>query len=122
MRFAKTADPFSLMFSLAVFGSMLGAWLTLHEDQHFQGNYMYLALAIFTGLLSQWTLNFAGRIARAGLGSIVRCSDIVWAYGFEILIFQEEVNLYTIIGFLSVLLSVFFVGVTTLTVKQPQTE
>jgi len=122
MRSAKSADPFTLMFSLAVFGSLLGAWLTLHEEHNFSGNYFYLGAAILTGLLSQWTLNFAGRVARAGLGSIVRCSDIVWAYGFEILIFHEEVNLYTIIGFLSVLLSVFFVGVTTLTVKQPQSE
>jgi drug/metabolite transporter (DMT)-like permease len=115
MRSAKQADPFSLMFSLAVFGTGLGLWLALSEEQRFQGNYLYLFLTIVTGLLSQWTLNFAGRVARAGLGSIVRCSDIVWAYGFEILIFHEEVNLYTILGFCSVLLSVFFVGVSTLT-------
>lgn len=122
MRSAKQSDAFSLMFSLAMFGSILGAWLTLHEEHTFSGNRIYLAIAILTGLLSQWTLNFAGRVARAGLGSIVRCSDIVWAYGFEILIFKEEVNLYTIIGFLSVLLSVFFVGFTTLRVKEPQAE
>jgi len=117
MRSAQASDPFSLMFSLAIFGSLLGAWLTYHEAHTFSGNKMFLALAILSGLLSQWTLNYAGRKARAGLGSIVRCSDIVWAYGFEILIFHEDVNLYTIIGFLSVLLSVFFVGVTTLAVR-----
>jgi len=123
MRKAKSADPFSLMFSLAMFGSILGVWLTLHEDQHFQGNYLYLALAILSGLLSQWTLNFAGRVARAALGSIIRCSDIVWAYLFEFLIFHEDMNLYTVLGFLFVLLSVVFVGATMETCrKTPQTE
>jgi len=113
MRSAQTADPFSLMFSLAIFGTLLGIWLSW-DDHTFNGNFQYLSIAIITGLLSQWTLNFAGRVVRAGLGSIVRCSDIIWAYGFEIIIFHEELNLYTILGFCCVLLSVFFVGTTTL--------
>ena len=56
-------------------------------------------------------LNYAGRIAPAGLVSVVRASDIVWAYGFEIFIFLQQPNKFTWIGVVLVLGSLVAIGV-----------
>ena len=56
-------------------------------------------------------LNYAGRIAPAGLVSIVRASDIMWAYCFEILIFVQQPNFWTWIGVVLVLGSLVAIGV-----------
>ena len=64
-----------------------------------------------TGASAHFFLNYAGRIAPAGLVSVVRASDIVWAYGLEILVFSEDrPNGWTWLGVSLVLGSLVAVG------------
>jgi hypothetical protein len=56
-------------------------------------------------------LNYAGRLAPAGLVSVVRASDILWAYCFEILLFAQRPNFLTWIGVLLVLGSLVAIGI-----------
>jgi hypothetical protein len=56
-------------------------------------------------------LNYAGRLAPAGLVSVVRASDIVFAYCFEILLFAQRPNFFTWIGVALVLGSLLLIGI-----------
>jgi drug/metabolite transporter (DMT)-like permease len=56
-------------------------------------------------------LNYAGRLAPAGLVSVVRASDIMWAYACEILIFEQLPNTYTWIGVVLVLGSLLAIAI-----------
>ncbi|VEU45290.1 unnamed protein product [Pseudo-nitzschia multistriata] len=63
------------------------------------------------GAGAHFVLNYAGRLAPAGLVSVVRASDIVFAYGFEILLFAQRPNAWTWIGVALVLGSLVAIGI-----------
>lgn len=60
---------------------------------------------------AHFLLNYAGRLAPAGLVSVVRASDIMWAYACEILIFEQSPNKWTWIGVFLVLSSLLAIAV-----------
>jgi drug/metabolite transporter (DMT)-like permease len=62
------------------------------------------------GAGAHYLLNYAGRIAPAGLVSVVRSSDIMWAYAWEIIIFHQTPNKWTWLGVLLVLSSLVAIG------------
>jgi drug/metabolite transporter (DMT)-like permease len=63
------------------------------------------------GAAAHFLLNYAGRIAPAGLVSVVRSSDIMWAYLWEIMIFHQIPNRWTWMGVLLVLGSLVAIAV-----------
>ena len=62
------------------------------------------------GAAAHYLLNYAGRIAPAGLVSVVRSSDIMWAYVWEIIVFHQTPNKWTWVGVLLVLSSLVAIG------------
>jgi len=50
------------------------------------------------GIGGHLLLNYAGRLAPAGPGALVRSSDVVFAYLWEFLIFREDVSWVTLLG------------------------
>ena len=78
-----------LLFSFTVFGGALALFLGMTIGLNFEGMwiappssriYWLLFGMCSIGSIGQLMLNFAGRFAPAGLGSIARSSDIIWGY------------------------------------------
>ena len=97
---------FGVIFSL-IFGPYEGTW-KLPENSTI---WWYTFGVCSVGAGAHFMLNYAGRIAPAGLVSVVRASDIVWAYGFEIFIFLQQPNKFTWIGVVLVLGSLVAIGI-----------
>ncbi|KAG7356467.1 EamA-like transporter family protein [Nitzschia inconspicua] len=113
---------FQLLLSWAMFGVLFsvvcgpyeGTW-TLPSNSRI---WWYTFGVCSVGAGAHFMLNYAGRLAPAGLVSVVRASDIVWAYCFEILIFVQQPNKFTWIGVVLVLGSLVAIGIEK--VKQSQ--
>lgn len=98
---------FQLLLSWALFGVLFafvigpyeGKW-KLPETRQVS---WYLAGVCLVGAGTHFMLNYAGRLAPAGLVSVVRSSDIVWAYAIEIKSFGQHPNGYTWLGVVLVL-------------------
>mmetsp|Transcript_71855 Transcript_71855/g.145789 ORF Transcript_71855/g.145789 Transcript_71855/m.145789 type:complete len:382 (+) Transcript_71855:149-1294(+) len=97
---------FGVVFSV-VFGPYEGTW-KLPSDAMVWG---YVAGVCIVGAGCHFMLNYAGRLAPAGLVSVVRASDILWAYCFEILLTVQRPNYFTWIGVVLVLGSIVAIGI-----------
>jgi drug/metabolite transporter (DMT)-like permease len=94
-----------IVFSL-VFGGAEGQW-RLPSSRLI---WWYVFGVCSVGAAAHFLLNYAGKLAPAGLVSVVRSSDIMWAYACEILIFQQTPNIFTWIGVVLVLGSLVAIG------------
>uniref|UniRef100_A0A7R9WPD1 EamA domain-containing protein n=1 Tax=Craspedostauros australis TaxID=1486917 RepID=A0A7R9WPD1_9STRA len=83
-----------------------GVW-SMHRDPKIL---MYLAAMGLTGTAGHVMLNFAARLAPAGMGSIVRSSNIVWAYVFEVVVFQQVPQSTTWVGVLLIFVSLAIIA------------
>eukprot|EP00525_Craspedostauros_australis_P003384 CAMPEP_0198107960 /NCGR_PEP_ID=MMETSP1442-20131203/52_1 /TAXON_ID= /ORGANISM="Craspedostauros australis, Strain CCMP3328" /LENGTH=409 /DNA_ID=CAMNT_0043763139 /DNA_START=45 /DNA_END=1271 /DNA_ORIENTATION=- len=72
--------------------------------------WFYVFAMGMTGTSAHFLMNFAVQLAPAGLGSIVRSSNIVWAYIFEIIIFEEVPRFTTWIGVACVVTSLSIIA------------
>jgi len=107
------AHTLHLIFSEFVFvplGSILiyfidTDWILPDEDQMWE-----MFLVILFGSIAQYTKNYAGRICHAGAGSVMRSTDMVWAYLWQITVFNVLPDALAIIGAVLVLLSGMIVG------------
>jgi len=117
---------FQLVFSWAVFASTYSLFLGLNPMiregimgetpwlLHFpsQQAAMYTLGVVTFGSMAHFMMNYAGKFAPAGLGSIARSSDILWAYGLEVIFLHQVPRQITLIGVALVGLSLCLVAVT----------
>ena len=103
-----------LIFSFAFLGSGLALLLGLTVGIPLEGMWVlpktkrsiWLMLAMCSvGGLGQLSLNYAGRISPAGLGSICRGTDILWGYVFEGIVFGQIPSLSTSIGVVFIIIA-----------------
>lgn len=69
-----------------------------------------LAVCIF-GLTAHFLLNFSARIAPAGLSSVVKSSEMVWAYLWQTLYFHQTPSVLTITGVLLICCSLVTIAI-----------
>jgi multidrug transporter EmrE-like cation transporter len=110
IRKAKAASSIQLMSSFSMWGFLIGTILVLIEDQKLHGPVIPLILVIVFALPGHLILNYAARLAPVGPASIMRSSDIIFAYIWQVMFFQERINPWTILGIVAVLLSVWFIA------------
>lgn len=96
---------FGIIFSL-VFAKAEGDWVLPHSRLI----WWYVFGACSVGAAAHFVLNYGGRLAPAGLVSVVRSSDIMWAYACEISIFNQRPNMWTWMGVFLVLASLLAIG------------
>jgi drug/metabolite transporter (DMT)-like permease len=96
---------FGIIFSL-VFAKAEGEWVLPHSRLI----WWYVFGACSVGAAAHFVLNYGGRLAPAGLVSVVRSSDIMWAYACEISIFNQRPNMWTCMGVFLVLASLLAIG------------
>jgi len=106
---------FQLLLSWALFGVGFSVVCGPYE-----GNWKWPSSAVVwwyvfgvcvVGAGAHFLLNYAGRLAPAGIVSVVRASDILWAYCFEITIFVQRPNFWTWIGVILILGSLVAIGI-----------
>lgn len=87
-----------LLFSFSLCGGGIALLVGMTLGLRVEGGWIappstkaaWLAIALCgVGAIGQLLLNYAGRFAPAGLGSIARSSDIVWGYILEVLVFGQ---------------------------------
>jgi len=108
-----SAHTVHLLFSQFVFvslGSILlyffdTDWVVPDEDEMWD-----ILLVILFGSGAQFIKNYAGRICHAGAGSIMRSTDVIWAYLWQITVFDVLPDSLAVIGTVLVLLSGLIVG------------
>ena len=96
---------FSFVFKY-VFEPIEGQWRTPPSTR----SWLYIFAMCSIGSMAHFLMNYAGRMGPAGLSSIVRSSDILFAYLWQILIFDDIVTLATILGVICVLSSLIVIA------------
>ncbi|GAB5361545.1 hypothetical protein AAMO2058_000722200 [Amorphochlora amoebiformis] len=72
--------------------------------------WFYCSCMIGFGTIGHFMLNYAARIAPAGPSSIVRSSDVLFAYIWEVIVFGESVSGLTIGGVAMIIIGIGIVG------------
>eukprot|EP00977_Amphora_coffeiformis_P027505 scaffold34616_cov275-Amphora_coffeaeformis.AAC.3 len=114
------AHTLQLLFSWAAFGLILSL-LCRPLDEPWQmpinstsnsddSNHtlIYVLAMCSIGSVGHFLLNYAGKLAPAGPASIMRSSDMAFAYVWQVLVFHQQPTLITMVG-------VAFISVATLT-------
>lgn len=106
-----------LLFSWCLFGSAYGVTLMLFLPSNDPSDnswfvlpsstvaIIYIICMLGLGIFGHFCMNYGGKNAPAGLTAIVRSSIILWGYMFEILVFGQIPDGYTIAGALLILAS-----------------
>lgn len=97
---------FSLLFGYVIFDKIEGRWIVPPNTTC----WLYILAVCIIGSMAHFLLNYAGRISPAGLSSIVRSSDILFAYIGQIWVFGEVPTIYTMVGVIFVLSSLVVVA------------
>ena len=74
-------------------------------------SWMYITGACISGSMGHFLMNYAGRHAPAGLGSITRSSGIMWSYLLEVLVFHQVPRISTIFGVTLIVASLVIIAV-----------
>jgi len=114
VRKAKNVKAMQLMLSFSFFGFVLGLIFIIAQQSKFQGPKLPLFFVCFFAIPGHFLLNYAARFAPVGPASIVRSSDIIFAYIWQVIFFHQDVNPFTILGIMGVLISVWMVGLSKL--------
>lgn len=61
-------------------------------------SWVCILLVGISGFVGQWTFNKSAQLISAGLSSLIRSSDIIWAYLWQICFWHQIPNGYTISG------------------------
>lgn len=107
------AHTLQLLFSWAFFGilfSSIGLWGHWTFPSSLTSWLYVLAMSV-VGSAAHFLLNYAGRLAPASLSSIVRSSDLMFAYIWEIFIFAQVPNEWTWTGVGFITLSLLMIAV-----------
>jgi drug/metabolite transporter (DMT)-like permease len=106
-------------FSFTVFGGGLSILVGMTIGLAVEGmwimpptgkSYWLLIGMCVIGSFGQLMLNYAGRFAPAGLGSIARSSDILWGYILEVIVFDTIPSWTTLVGVILILIALFTVS------------
>eukprot|EP01083_Nonionella_stella_P014476 40645_1 len=81
----------------------------LFKDNTWQ-EYVCVAGICCIGYASQWTLTRGGQLLIAALASLMRTTDIAWAFLWEMVFFSQIPDLLTILGAVAMFCSVFMVS------------
>lgn len=107
------AHTLQLLFSWVLFGSVFSAfgafWQEWKVPPDFTCWLYILCMAIF-GSLAHFLLNYAGRLIPAGASSVIRSTNIIWAYIWEVAIFHVHPNITTWCGVALIGSSLFMVA------------
>jgi drug/metabolite transporter (DMT)-like permease len=92
-----------LLYSWSFFGLLFSSLVVLSGRSRLVSppsllSWAYILGVCMAGGMSLFLTNFAGRLAPAGITSIVLSSKIVWAYAWQILIFHQVPSLWTVLG------------------------
>lgn len=98
---------FSLVFRYILFDKIEGEWITPQSQE----TWFYIFGMCTIGSVAHFLLNYAGRMSPAGLASIVRSSDILFAYVGEVWVFGVVPTWTTILGVIFVLSSLIYIAV-----------
>ena len=108
-----------LLASSSVFGGGLAIFMGMTIGLKIEGmwilppsarSFWLLFLMCCIGSMGQLLLNYAGRFAPAGLGSIARSSDILFGYILEMIVFNEIPSWTTLIGVVLILIALTIVA------------
>jgi len=91
----------SVLFGFTLGKTVEGSWIWPRN----QKSWLCILAMVVLGTAAHFLLNYAGRLSPAGLSSIVRTTDILWAYLLEVFVFQQVPNTMTIVGVLLIILS-----------------
>eukprot|EP00469_Lotharella_globosa_P002332 CAMPEP_0167805890 /NCGR_PEP_ID=MMETSP0111_2-20121227/21468_1 /TAXON_ID=91324 /ORGANISM="Lotharella globosa, Strain CCCM811" /LENGTH=417 /DNA_ID=CAMNT_0007703171 /DNA_START=38 /DNA_END=1291 /DNA_ORIENTATION=+ len=101
IRRAKKAHTLQLVWSWVCGGvtisAILGNTVTKMVVPTAQ-EWLFIVPMCLIGTCAHLMLNYSGRLAPAGPSSLLRASDVLFAYLWEVFIFGEEVNAFTIVG------------------------
>lgn len=95
------AHTLQLLFSWALFGILFSSISLIHTSWKWPSStlsWLYVVAMSVVGSAAHFLLNYAGRLAPASLSSIVRSSDLMFAYIWEMTIFSQTPNAYTWMG------------------------
>eukprot|EP00568_Trieres_chinensis_P013704 CAMPEP_0183293088 /NCGR_PEP_ID=MMETSP0160_2-20130417/1910_1 /TAXON_ID=2839 ORGANISM="Odontella Sinensis, Strain Grunow 1884" /NCGR_SAMPLE_ID=MMETSP0160_2 /ASSEMBLY_ACC=CAM_ASM_000250 /LENGTH=379 /DNA_ID=CAMNT_0025454147 /DNA_START=70 /DNA_END=1209 /DNA_ORIENTATION=+ len=98
---------FSLIFSRPLAGTDGGTWGL--PSSHAAWGYVF-GLCCF-GSMAHLLMNYAGRITRAGLISLMKSSEMLWSYLLQVLVFGEAPRPMTLVGAGLILISLVLIGV-----------
>jgi len=98
---------FSLVFRYILFDKIEGEWITPQSQE----TWFYIFGMCTIGSVAHFLLNYAGRMSPAGLASIVRSSDVLFAYVGEVWVFGVVPTWTTILGVIFVLSSLIYIAV-----------
>lgn len=108
-------STFQLLLSWALFGVGFSFIIGPYEGDWIWPSsalvWGYVVGVCFVGAGCHFMLNYAARFTQAGFTSVVRSSDILFAYCFEILLFDHRPNMYTLIGVILVVGSLVTIGI-----------
>jgi drug/metabolite transporter (DMT)-like permease len=99
----KGVHTLNLLFSWCVFGLLFSTVIMILNKNGFvwpssSVTWMYLTGSCVFGMTAHFILNFAARLAPAGIASIIRSSGIVWSYVLEVSVFHQVPQAWTIMG------------------------
>jgi len=102
------AHTLQLIVSWAVFGAFFGTCVGMSSVgielegawrmPQSKAEYAYILGLCCVGSVAHFLMNFAAKLAPAGLSAIARSSDILWSYSFEIVIFHVVPRAVTLFG------------------------
>jgi len=111
-----------LIFSWFVFTS-IGSLLLYFIDEDWvfpEGEEcLDMLLMILFGSAAHYTMNYAARLCHAGAGSIMRSTDVVWAYLWQITIFNVSPDILAIVGAILVFTSGMIIALSKDRVSKP---
>jgi len=97
----------SLLFGFTLGRMVEGVWIPPPSSEAWW--YIFGMSAMGTAAHALW--NYAGRLAPAGLTSVIRSSDILWAYILEVVMFKEVPRSTTIAGVVLILSSLTMIAI-----------
>ncbi len=123
------ANTLQLLFSWSVFGIVMslvvGTITTSISHWHLPSTakawWYILGICVF-GSSAHFLMNYAGRIAPAGLASILKSTDILWSYVMQIVVFDQIPSKLTIIGVLFIVISLIMLAIHKIISNQQKKE
>ena len=119
IKLAKGANVMFLVISHGLFCIIEGIIMML-LFQKFEVNGLFVNPSVvswclmisigFIGYIGQWTLNKSAQLIPAGISSLLRSSDMIWTYIWQIIFFDTMPNVFTVIGALSIFTGICMVS------------
>jgi drug/metabolite transporter (DMT)-like permease len=98
----KGVHTLNLLFSWCVFGLMFSTIILCIAGKFSWPSsnvtWMYILASCIFGTSAHFLLNYAARLAPAGVAAIIRSSGIVWSYLLEVIVFHEVPQAWTLLG------------------------